>query len=204
MLWGAIFIPEDIGLGTIAMGLRRNFLLGTVLSLAVPAFAADQLAILPPLDQVPDATPPGSRSVQPTVTGQVPTVTQIRVGRHGARTRIVLDMTGPAAATWRMTASGRSLLLSFPAVRWQVADKEHRLGGLIGKYLFDATATGGGDLALLASEPVQVSQIETLPPAARGGTYRLTVDLLPAAAVAAADKPAAPVSFGTTTVKINP
>jgi hypothetical protein len=194
----------DFGLGTIVMRIRTGVMLGAAFLAAVPALAGEQLAILPPADQIPDAVPPGLRSVQPTVAAKVPSVTQIRVGRHGARTRVVLDMTGPSAATWRMTASGRSLMLNFPAVHWRVADKDHRLGGLIGKYLFDATAGGGGDLALLASEPVRVSHIETLPPAAKGGNYRLTIDLLPAKAVAAAEPSAAAASFGTTTVKILP
>lgn len=179
------------------MAIWKGMLTGMVLIAGTPALGAEQLAGLPPGDGFPAAP------IREETSAPVPTVTEVRVGRHAARTRVTLDLTGPAAATVRQTTSGRSVVLSFPAIHWQAADHEYRTGGLVSRFRFGAVGQGG-DLALIVAEAVEVAGIRHLPPAGKGGGYRIEIDLVPTRVVAEATSPAEPASFGTTTVRLSP
>lgn len=178
------------------MAIRTGIWIGLALTLAAPAWSAEQLAGLPPADGFP-AAPPREEISFPT-----PSVTAVKVGRHGARTRVTLDLTGPAEASLRTTPSGRSLLLGFTSVDWRAKESEYRTGGLISRFRFGATEKGG-DLALIASEAVQVAEVRHLPPARRGAPYHLEIDLVPARLATEAETPTPPPSFGTTTVRLS-
>ncbi|MEO5336486.1 MAG: hypothetical protein H7841_06290 [Magnetospirillum sp. WYHS-4] len=180
--------------------------LWTVLAVTVlvtgPVVAAEQLAGLPPSEIA--TWPRGDAAATPAL---VAAVTDLRVMRQGAHTQVSLDLTGPAPASWRVTPSGRSVLLNFPSIHWEVPASGRRTGGLVSKYLFGAGENGGGDLALIVAEPVRVGQVRSLPPAAKGGRYQLVVDLIPRKALAdagpqATAQPDPAAAFGTTTVRL--
>lgn len=114
----------------------------------------------------------------------LPRVLFVRVARHGARTRVVLDIKGKPNFDHHTTSSGRSVLVSFPGVRWFAPLSSRKTGGLVRRYLFSGREDGGGDLALLTSEPVDVMKAFTLPPREGTDHWRVVFDLMPKSALA--------------------
>lgn len=135
-----------------------------------------------------------------TASAETPSVVGIRVGDHGATTRIVLDLT--AAPTFRIEAApdGRSVGVVLPHVLWSVPS--NRLPSALGPITAYAVEQGGaaGDtrLTLSMNRPVRVIDARPLKPDREYRTHRIVVDIapLPASATAAPAPTGVPASDG--------
>ena len=158
----------------------RRVLIPALMLLAALPFAAkaEELAGLTPWQAVTQPDPgPATEAALP-----MPRVKDLSIGRQGARTRVVLDVEGEPRFDYLSTSSGRSVLLSFPGIAW-TPEKSRRGGGLVRKYLYNQRPDGSGHLALLTSQPVEVTKAFVLSPKGGADTWRIVVDLLPKSAL---------------------
>jgi N-acetylmuramoyl-L-alanine amidase len=122
-----------------------------------------------------------------------------RAGDHGATTRFVLDLDGPAPFKVTAETGPDRLRIDLPGVEWQFG---HQPGGakpdgLIGAAEFSDPPGPGSHITLWLKGPARVNSANLVPPS-EGYRYRLVVDLdasgaarpAPTQAAAALAKPA--------------
>ena len=106
-------------------------------------------------------------------------ILNVRVGEHPDRTRVVLDLEGPAPFAYTVSNDGRTLLIDLPRSRWMAGPPTagHRRG-IVSGYRFDETAEIGGRLTVTAVAPMTADRPLVLDPDGRYG-HRIVFDLKP-------------------------
>lgn len=103
-------------------------------------------------------------SVEPSA-GQA-AVTNVRLGEHANKTRIVLDLNAPAQFTYLLQKEGRELVIDLPGTGWSAAAQQV-LGGnhpLVKSYSTYPSKAGGTTLAVELSKPVKLTMSSALAP----------------------------------------
>ena len=120
-------------------------------------------------------------------------VADVRVGPHPDKTRLVLDLTGPARFRYALAANGEAVFIDLPGANWRSAPFGARHSrGLITEFTHSA-GPDGVSLSVLTDGPVAVKPPFLLPPG-EGRGYRLVFDLVRSPRAMAATSPA--TSFG--------
>lgn len=160
----------------------HSLLLATIatIALAAPARAAetDEGPI-----QVADASPKKKAF-------KTATVQQVRIGVHPDKTRLVLDMDGPAEFTHGNGGDGKSVTVDIKNVNWKAAPSGTGGKSGIEKYGF-TKANGGGKLVINTKEAMKVQKAFLLSDD-EGPGRKLVVDLVAVGAGAPAPAKTAP------------
>lgn len=112
-----------------------------------------------------------------TLSSLAPTVTDIRIGRVGPATRIVLHLSAETDFIHDVAADGRSVFVAFPRIRWTIPARYERTRGVVTGYAFTPRDRGGGSLVLSTVDPVRVGDIIVSPMEGRPGV-RIVIDLV--------------------------
>lgn len=112
-----------------------------------------------------------------TLSSLAPTVTDIRIGRVGAATRIVLHLSAETDFIHDVAADGRSVFVAFPHIRWTIPTRYEQTRGVVTGYAFTPRDRGGGSLVLSTADPVRVGNIIVSPMEGRRGV-RIVLDLI--------------------------
>lgn len=109
----------------------------------------------------------------------VPLATEVRLGVHQERTRLVVELSEGIEISHFALADPYRIVVDMPEIAWQVGDKAHKLqGGLIDGLRFGLFKPGQTRLVLDLKGPATVAQAFVLPPK-EGYPYRLVLDLAP-------------------------
>ncbi|MEQ8387574.1 MAG: N-acetylmuramoyl-L-alanine amidase [Alphaproteobacteria bacterium] len=138
---------------------------GVLRRLAILMTAA-VLGLAVPVDGGAEPIPPGA-----------PEVTSLRIGDHGTRTRIVLDVSQEISHKIFTLAEPYRVVLDFNELAWNLSDKTgEAAGGMVSGLRFGLFTPGTSRLVLDLEKPVRVDRVFTLKP--NGGyPYRFVVDL---------------------------
>lgn len=163
--------------------------LAATLLCAAAALPAAQAQTVPPMgaQTVPQMAAPAASPDRPTMitvpnvldpsvsAGQ--TVQRVRSGEHGYYTRIVLDVSGPVAFSYGLSANRQGVVVEVPQVRWTGAPAGTVPGGprVEGWRVLESSADGTR-LVIVGRRPLHVLRALPLPPE-RGRGYRLVLDL---------------------------
>lgn len=142
----------------------------TATSFASDDSKADQAGTGVPGGAVQTTTAPSPR--------EAPTVSGVRVGSHPKKTRVVLDLSGKADFTHKVSDDGKSVVFNFSQADWKAApfSRRHR-HGVITNYAFAKNPKGGGLLKISSTAPVEVRRTLFFPPNGKRG-HRLVIDLV--------------------------
>ena len=104
-------------------------------------------------------------------------ITDIRVGNHKDKTRLVLDVTKPVDLRYEVSADGNAVFIDLPHIKWS-ADrfKGRHFKGLINDFKFSPEAAGGR-LNILTNGPVRIRKPFFVPPKGRLG-HRIVIDIM--------------------------
>ena len=105
------------------------------------------------------------------------TVTDVRVGAHKGKTRVVLDVSKPTDIRYEISADGNVVFIDLPLINWTAAQFEGRhFKGLVTDFRFSPEA-GGGRFNILADGPVRIKKPYFVPPGGKQG-HRIVIDLV--------------------------
>lgn len=105
-------------------------------------------------------------------------VTNIRIGDHGDRTRVVIESDNPVKYQIFTLSTPYRLVVDLPPVDWRVPEgTASAKGGVVDGLRFGAFDRGTGRLVLDLSGPAEVARAFALEPAGPGSPHRLVVDL---------------------------
>ena len=111
-----------------------------------------------------------------------PAVKAVRVGEHPGKTRVVLDLSGPADGQASVSPDGKAVFIDLPGTAWTAAAKHNlKKSPLLTGYESSPLPNGGARLTLIAKTPVTVGQTLKLTPSGGQG-HRLVFDLAAGAA----------------------
>lgn len=105
-----------------------------------------------------------------------PTVSDIRIGRDGTNTRIVLELSAETEFIHDLSPDQKAVFIAFPDIRWTVPRTYRRTQGIITGYTFRRNDRGGGSLVLSTADPVRVDRISVRPPS-HGHGHRIILVL---------------------------
>ena len=104
-------------------------------------------------------------------------VTDIRVGNHKNKTRLVLDVTKPVDLRYEVSADGNAVFIDLPRIKWSADPfKERHFKGLINDFKFSPEAAGGR-FNILTNGPVRIRKPFFVPPKGRLG-HRIVIDIM--------------------------
>jgi len=105
-------------------------------------------------------------------------VETVRIGNHGGKTRIVLDLSGPVDFDYRISEHGKAIVVRLPEVTWKARDylKFGPQSTIYRISFFPNPGTGGGVLSILARRRVGLSAVDLVPPGGKSG-HRLVLDI---------------------------
>ena len=107
----------------------------------------------------------------------LPEVTDVRVGEHKYKTRLVLDITRPVDLRYEVSANGKAVFIDLPGISWS-ADKftGRHYKGLVNDFRFSPNAEGGR-LNVLTNSPVRIKRPFFVGPKGRLG-HRIVIDMM--------------------------
>ena len=110
--------------------------------------------------------------------GAKTTVTNVRVGAHSDKTRIVLDISKPTDFGYQLSADKKAVFIELPGVNWTAPPFEprHFKGSLL-EFHFSPVATGGS-FNILTDRPVSIRKPFFVGPGGKHG-HRIVIDLIP-------------------------
>ena len=104
-------------------------------------------------------------------------ITDIRVGNHKDKTRLVLDVTKPMDLRYEVSADGSAVFIDLPRVKWAAGQfKGRHFKGLITDFKFSPEANGGR-FNILTNAPVRIRKPFFLGPNSRLG-HRVVIDII--------------------------
>ena len=104
-------------------------------------------------------------------------VTDVRVGNHKDKTRLVLDVTKPADLRYEVSADGSAVFIDLPQIKWSADNfKGRHFKGLITDFKFSPEAAGGR-LSILTDGPVRIRKPFFVAPKGRLG-HRIVIDIM--------------------------
>jgi len=105
------------------------------------------------------------------------TVTDVRIGAHKGKTRVVLDVSKPTDLRYEVSADGSVVFIDLPSINWTATQFEGRhFKGLITDFRFSPEA-GGGRFNILADGPVRIKKPFFVRPSGKQG-HRIVIDLV--------------------------
>ncbi len=107
------------------------------------------------------------------------TVTNLRIGVHADKVRVVLDADAPLPLSVTATEDGAAVIVELPGVTWRAPRIRQRARGVVAGHAFD----DDGVLVLDTTGPARVARAFRLPPD-ETHLHRLVVDLVADAAAA--------------------
>ncbi|MCF8495953.1 MAG: hypothetical protein K9G62_04710 [Alphaproteobacteria bacterium] len=123
-------------------------------------------------------TPQDMARIQPAAgTPATADVTGLRFGEHEGKTRMVFDLSGPAAYTQTLDNEKNLLIIDMPSAGWTPpADKVFEGHSLLEAYVARPSPTGGTMLAMKLKKPSRVIMASSYEPEGGKG-YRFVLDL---------------------------
>ena len=120
----------------------------------------------------------GARSIEiATLPAAKATVTNVRVGLHTDKTRIVLDISQPIAFRYHVSSNGTAVFIDLPDVKWTASPFEPRHSkGKILEFHY-SPAANGGRFNILTDGPVSISEPFFVKPKGKRG-HRIVIDLV--------------------------
>lgn len=103
-------------------------------------------------------------------------VTNLRIGQHPSKTRVVLDVTGKVSFETFVLPDPYRVVVDLPEVTWHLQNRAAK-NKIISAYRYGLFEKGKSRLVLDLNAPVKVKKAFLLPPG-RGGQYRVVVDLI--------------------------
>ena len=104
-------------------------------------------------------------------------VTDVRVGNHKDKTRLVLDVTKPVDLRYEVSADGSAVFIDLPQIKWSADNfKGRHFKGLITDFKFSPEAAGGR-LSILTNGPVRIRKPFFVAPKGRLG-HRIVIDIM--------------------------
>ena len=108
-------------------------------------------------------------------------VTDLRVGKHPDKTRIVLDISKPTNFAYEVSGDGRAVFIDLPTVDWNVAPFSARHAkGVVIDYRFNSDGKSSSRLSVLTDRPVRIKRPFFVAPRGNMG-HRIVIDLIPGA-----------------------
>ena len=104
-------------------------------------------------------------------------VTDVRVGKHKNKTRLVLDVTKPVDFRYEVSANGNAVFIDLPQINWSADNfKGRHFKGLITDFKFSPEASGGR-FNILVNGPVRIRKPFFIAPKGRLG-HRIVIDIM--------------------------
>lgn len=104
-------------------------------------------------------------------------ITDIRVGNHKDKTRLVLDITRPVDFRYEVSSDGSVIFIDLPQIKWSADQfKERHFKGLITDFRFSPEAEGGR-FNILTNGPVRIKKPFFVGPKGRLG-HRIVIDIM--------------------------
>ena len=130
-------------------------------AIAPPTQMAGNTMNAPPASSAPMAvapvTPPqtGGKAVPAAANGT--TVNRVRIGEHKDKTRIVLDVSGPASYRYDLDNGENLLVIELPGTSWSALNQwQGKKSPLLASYSAAATGSGGSRLVIQLRESASV------------------------------------------------
>ena len=106
------------------------------------------------------------------------TVTNVRVGKHSDKTRVVLDISQPTDFRYHIAADGTAVFVDLPGVEWTASPFEPRHSkGQVVEFRYSPKANGGR-FNILTDGPVSINKPFFVKPGGKFG-HRIVIDLVP-------------------------
>lgn len=138
-----------------------------------------------PVPVTPQAVP--QTAPQPVATAQAPppapvtpgttAVTALRTGEHGDKTRLVLDVTGPANYRHDLDNSENLMVIELPGTKWNAAQSMAVKSPIVQSYSVQSTDDGGSRVILQLKKAANVAYEGVIKPDAGNNHYRIVIDL---------------------------
>ena len=110
-------------------------------------------------------------------TGKV-TVTNVRVGKHTDKTRVVLDVSRPTDLRYGISVDGTAVFIDLPGAEWTASPFEPRHSkGKVLEFRY-SPASNGGRFNILTDGPVSIKKPYFVKPEGRRG-HRIVIDIVP-------------------------
>ena len=105
-------------------------------------------------------------------------VTNVRVGAHSDKTRVVLDISKPTDLHYDVSANGKAVFIELPGVEWSASSFEPRHSrGSVLEFHYSPMASGGS-FNILTDQPVSIAKPFLVEPGGGRG-HRIVIDLIP-------------------------
>jgi N-acetylmuramoyl-L-alanine amidase len=104
-------------------------------------------------------------------------VDDIRIGRHGDATRVVIDLSEPVSYRYIRLGEPPRLAIDLPDVDWTVGADAARTVGLIKGFRFGQPRPGVSRIVLDVAQPFAINRVFELPPNGTRG-HRIVTDLV--------------------------
>jgi opacity protein-like surface antigen len=111
--------------------------------------------------------------------GQAAAISNLRVGSHPDKTRIVLDVSQPTDLSYKVSNDGRTIRLELPKASWQANGSQSRYtgGSIIG--FKHNTGVQGSTLTLQTDKAIRIKRPFFVSPGENRG-HRIVIDMVPA------------------------
>jgi N-acetylmuramoyl-L-alanine amidase len=103
----------------------------------------------------------------------------IRIAKHGAATRVVIDLSGPVSYRHISLGEPPRLAIDLPEVDWTVDEDAARAVGLVQGFRFGQPHPGVSRIVLDVAQPFAIDRVFELPPSGTHG-HRIVTDLIKA------------------------
>ena len=106
------------------------------------------------------------------------TITNVRVGTHTNKTRVVLDVSLPIDFRYHISVDGTAVFIDLPGVEWIASPFEPRHSkGKVLEFRY-SPKTNGGRFNILTDGPVSIKKPFFVKPQGRRG-HRIVIDIVP-------------------------
>ena len=105
------------------------------------------------------------------------TATDLRVGVHSDRTRLVIDLSSKVEVSIFAVADPYRLIVDLPEIEWRFPSDASQKGGVIDAVRYGLVQPGASRLVLDLKQPARVANSYVMPPS-EGKAYRLVLDLM--------------------------
>ncbi|MDC0189782.1 outer membrane beta-barrel protein [Rhodospirillales bacterium] len=105
-------------------------------------------------------------------------VTNVRVGAHTDKTRVVLDISKPTDLHYDVSDNGKAVFIQLPGIEWSASSFEPRHSkGSVLEFRYSPLASGGS-FNILTDQPVSIAKPFMVEPGGGRG-HRIVIDLIP-------------------------
>lgn len=105
------------------------------------------------------------------------TATDLRVGVHTDRTRLVVDLSSKVDVSIFVVADPNRLIVDLPEIEWRFPSDASQKGGIIDAVRYGLVQPGVSRLVLDLKQPARVANSYVMPPS-EGKAFRLVLDLM--------------------------